>query len=586
MFDIKKRSAMARSGTWTIGEHKAKLPAILFINTQRIPAPETAQMLLDVERGDHSQLTFVDQGSRFFPSEETGDVSIAPDIPYPMSLTELALDMGQSTEKSNAFVVHLEMDIPCQDGAEVFVVGNAIELIRHPKEFVEEMVRLRSSIGNNSLIYLPGIAIPSNIAFLSYCGGDIFDSTRIIWESRTGHVLTPEGRWPPIHAEDSSFSGILHQNYVTLQKELEKAIHHIENGTLREFIEKRCVHDPWMIAALRHFDLQHYDFQELHFPVSAPDFQANTKESLHRPDINRFRKRMGERHRRPDSAHILLLLPCSAKKPYSLSRTHALYRKAVKDSGCQYLAHEVIITSPLGIVPRELELFYPAQNYDIPVTGHWSRDEIAIVQEDLIDLLDKNDYDHVVAHLGSERDFVCEVLEDHVSTSDGEPTSRKSLSMLTKKLSELADGYTRIHRSGRMIEDMTSRCVFQFGKGGEALTQLAEIKGRYPNLKIFSGGRQLGMLVRERGMLSLTLDGAERISEAGVYCVQIDDFHPEGNLFAIGVEEADKEIRVGDDVIVRHEEDVRAVGVAMMNWKEMVESERGEAVRIRHKKIG
>jgi archaeosine synthase len=335
---------------------------------------------------------------------------------------------------------------------------------------------------------------------------------------------------------------------------------------------------------LRHFDMHHYDFQELHFPITAPDFHANTKESLHRPDIIRYRKRITERYMKPESARILVLLPCSAKKPYSLSKTHTLYRKAIKDSGCQHLVHEVIITSPLGIVPRELELFYPAQNYDIPVTGHWSRDEIAMIQEDLIDLLDKNEYDHIIAHLGTEKDFVREVLEDHTSTSDGSPTSKASLSKLTEELSGIAETYPKGQKSNRMLEDMTGRCVFQFGKGGEALTRSAETKGRYPSLKIFSEGKQLGMMVEERGMLSLTLDGAERISEAAAYCVQIDDFHPEGNLFAIGVEDADKEIRIGDDVAIRHGKDVRAVGTAVMNWKEMVESERGEAVRIRHRR--
>ncbi len=281
---------------------------------------------------------------------------------------------------------------------------------------------------------------------------------------------------------------------------------------------------------------------------------------------------------------MLLLLPCSAKKPYSLSKTHTLYRKAIRDSGCQYLVHEVIITSPLGIVPRELELLYPAQNYDIPVTGHWSRDEIAMIQEDLLDLLEKNEYEQVIAHLGTEKDFVCEVLEDCVSTSDGGPTSKASLSKLTEELAQLLEEYPKGNRTERMEEDMTARCVFQFGKGGEALTESGEIKGRYPSLKMFSDGRQLGMLVEERGMISLTLDGAERISKADVYCVEIDDFQPEGNLFAIGVEDADNEIRIGDDVVVRHEKDVRAVGTAVMNWKEMVESERGEAVRIRHRK--
>lgn len=586
MLDIEKRSAMARSGKWIIGERQVKLPGISFINTPRIQAPETAQMLLDVEKGDGPQLTFVDQGSIFYSSEERGEVTIPTDFPYPMSLAELDVEMGHRTESPDSIVVHLGKDIPSQDGIEVLVVGNAVELIRHPKTLVDEMVRLRSSTKSSSLIYLPGMATPSNIALLSYCGADIFDSTRIVWESRAGHVLSPDGRWPRSHAKDDSFSGVLNQNYDALQKELERTIHHIENGTLREFVEKRAVHDPWMIAALRHFDMYHYEFQEMHFPITGPNFHANTRESLHRPDIIRYRKRVKERFTKPESARILVLLPCSAKKPYSLSKTHALYRKAIKDSGCRYLVHEVIITSPLGIVPRELELFYPAQNYDIPVTGHWSKDEIALIQEDLLDLLDKNEYDHIVAHLGSEKDFVCEVLEDHVSTSDGSPTSKGNLLKLTEELSKLAEQYPKVQRTNRILEDMTARCVFQFGKGGEALTRSAEIKGRYPGLKIFSEGGQLGMLVEERGMLSLTLDGAERISEADVYCVQIDDFHPEGNLFAVGVDEADKEIRIGDDVAVRHGKDVRAVGTAVMNWKEMVESERGEAVRIRHKKKG
>jgi archaeosine synthase len=92
------------------------------------------------------------------------------------------------------------------------------------------------------------------------------------------------------------------------------------------------------------------------------------------------------------------------------------------------------------------------------------------------------------------------------------------------------------------------------------------------------------MLVQERGMISLTLDGAERISAKDLYCVQIDDFQPEGNLFAIGVDGADENIRLGDEAVIRYEKDVRAVGAAVMNWKEMTESERGEAVRIRHRK--
>ena len=37
---------------------------------------------------------------------------------------------------------------------------------------------------------------------------------------------------------------------------------------------------------------------------------------------------------------------------------------------------ELIITSPFGICPRELEETFPIQSYDVAVTGNWSQDEI------------------------------------------------------------------------------------------------------------------------------------------------------------------------------------------------------------------
>ncbi|UCD92201.1 MAG: DUF5591 domain-containing protein [Methanobacteriota archaeon] len=593
MLEIEKRCVLARSGRWEVGDHSIRLPAIAFVHTNRIQSPEFAELLLSDEKVDRDKLTLVDRGSVFSPSQNAGDVTIGLDFPVPVSLQDLDTE-SRRIEKTDAVVIHSGQE-KLVDEADVYVAGNAIELIRHPREFVEEIVALRDSTGYGSLIYLPGLALPSNLALLCYCGADILDSTRVIWESRTGNILTPEGRLAQTDAQDPSckcpacstgkeFARVLEHNCHALQGEMERTAHHIKDGTLREYVEKRSVHDPWMIAVLRHFDLKHYEHQELHFPITGPGFHANTKESLYRPDILRFRKRIKDRYRRPESAKILLLLPCSAKKPYSLSKTHSAFRKAIKDSGNRHLIHEVIITSPLGIVPRELELFFPSQHYDIPVTGHWFEDEISIIQEDMVDYLEKNEYDKTIVHLGSEKDFVCEILDNYISTSDGSPTSAGNLSTLTKELSKAGSGYEKVPGSSKALEDMLARCIFQFGKGGQELVKSAEVKGRYPNLKIFSGDKQLGMLVGERGMISLTLEGAERISKKDSYCVEIDDFYPEGNLFAVGVEDADKEIRIADDVVVRHKGDVRAVGTAMMNWREMVESERGEAVRIRHKK--
>ena len=72
---------------------------------------------------------------------------------------------------------------------------------------------------------------------------------------------------------------------------------------------------------------------------------------------------------------VLVLLPCSAKKPYRLSQSHYRFRRAIKD----LRIHEVMVTAPLGLVPRELEDLWPAANYDIPVTGNWDSDELLVI---------------------------------------------------------------------------------------------------------------------------------------------------------------------------------------------------------------
>src|SRR5207249_10089777 len=133
---------------------------------------------------------------------------------------------------------------------------------------------------------------------------------------------------------------------------------------------------------------------------------AYSHESLHRREILRLRRRVRGRYRKPPSARVLLPLPCSARKPYSASRSHRRFRGAILASANPSVVHEVVVTSPLGLIPRELERFHPARDYDIPVTGDWSRDEAAIVIEDPSAFLAANRYDAVVAHLAAEAPVV------------------------------------------------------------------------------------------------------------------------------------------------------------------------------------
>src|SRR5947199_8932381 len=153
---------------------------------------------------------------------------------------------------------------------------------------------------------------------------------------------------------------------------------------------------------------------------------AYAPESLARPEIIRFRRRIRERYAKPPSTSVLLLLPCSARKPYSTSRSHRRFRDAVLATANPSAVHEVIVTSPLGLIPRELERFYPAGAYDIPVTGDWSRDEGAMVTDDLRAFLAANRYETGVAHLASEAPIVKAAAPDAAFSAHEPPPAAQS----------------------------------------------------------------------------------------------------------------------------------------------------------------
>jgi len=565
-FEIVERDGLARIGLLEIDGSEFETPAIAFLDTEKFKASPKSLRVRVFERaskGDlkvHASLFTGEPPSRTADGQlRTGhrgspyaDDTLRSDFAFPEAPSELMLD-------SNKFVDY------------VAAAKGGPELLRP--------------------IYCSTMGLPHRLAFLVHCGFDVFDSIPLIMASENGSYLTTSGKLtydkikelpcscPACTSGRRGKPELLEHNHTMAQNELKLVKHAISEGKLRELVESRVRADPWLVQNLRLLDIHHYHLQEMHAPVKGAPFHAGSKESLQRPDVVRWRKRIEERYVRPRGASVLLLIPCSAKKPYSISQSHKRFRDALERSGRFDQVHEVIVTSPLGLVPRELELFYPAQDYDIPVTGHWDQDEKKMAEEMVSWLVSSQKYDLVISHLGDEREPVNSILTDFIDTSGGNPGSRDSLRKLEETLKERVPEQVTADRD---TDDMRSICMFQFGGAGEGLCDGARILGRWPNLKIVKGRTQLGMLTGDRGMISLTLEGAEVISEKNAYCVEIDDFRPKGNLFAVGIEEANPEIRIGDDVAVVCKKDVRAVGVARMCAAEMNLAERGEAVHIRH----
>ena len=509
-------------------------------------------------------------------------------------------------------------------GADAYILSDAPGFVGHAAAFRDELIAAREALPPDTAIYLSGVATPRNAATLVYAGVDLLDAKRARVRGLQGFYLTREDECfladltelpcscpacrgkrtvadidpdadatPEARADPAVFDreDCADHNEYALQSELATIRRRIREGRLRDYIEGQARHDQWLTAAFREFDDEYRYVEERTPVVRDAELTAASEDTLRRPEIQRFADRVTTRYRNRFS-NPLVLVPCSATKPYSDSQSHEQFHDAI-----QYRGHTVSMTSPIGVVPMELELTYPAQHYDAVVTGRWSEDEISFVASVLRAYLDRNAYPRVVAHVpdGGYRE-ICERVADDVDvefeyTVSEHPTDTDSIANLMSAL----DGELKYGKRERQHNTVKALADYQFGPdAGDALFSDIDLQttSRYPKLQVRdragedadgSGGEQLATMVPQYGVLALTLAGA-RVwddSEAPTKRVEIDGFVPHGSVLAPGVVDADDEIRVGDEVVVEGPE-AYAVGRARMFGREMVESTRGEAVQVRH----
>ena len=587
MIEIFHDSWMARLAKLSSENLQLDTPDILYISSEKVDPPDFARAIVSDSLGIRG---FEGKSLVVFPSEFFSD-GINDSI---TGLSPIFRGAGEKMASISGGVQTIYSESEnVEPLGDIVAIADSILLTRNPRRFARFFSSLRKRIGPGRLVYAPGCADPFNLAFLCYFGIDIVDSFGTYLRSTLGQVIM-HGRVIKSDSEEISkiidietaleFDYILRHNLRQLESELAVVRDAIRKNELRQLVEMRARHSPWMIEALRYADLEHYNEFEEWVPVTGPEFFASAKESLWRPDIVRYRKRIAERYIPPEKPEILVLLPCSARKPYSSSRTHRQFRNAIRNSGIASAVQEMIITSPLGIVPRELESTYPAAQYDIPVTGHWDEDEKRIAREILGDYLSRRAYSAIIVHLDIEFDFLQDILGKYGATHTGgtDVMSRDNLTKLEKQLASLRDSVKRPSWGERSFEDVRAIASFQFGDPWQYLMKDAVIRGAYPSFRILKNHVQIGSLVPEKGMISLTLEGGRALSGSGRFGVEIDDFIPKTNIFAIGVNSASPEIRTGDEVYAFFDDEVRAVGTARMNGTSMVQLTRGEAIHIRH----
>ncbi|WP_226481180.1 archaeosine synthase subunit alpha [Natrinema amylolyticum] len=533
----------------------------------------------ELPEGDDSRLTVLPH--RAFPGGTADEVQEsfavdAPDVDYP----SVAVVSSESVESQ---------------GTDAYALSNVQSVMGHGAALVEAVVDVRETVPADTALLFSGVATPRNVALLAYAGVDLFDETAAVVKGTEGRYLTTDEAYfledleelpcscPACRKPREEFTreDCAEHNVNALESELAIVRRRIRDGRLRDYVEGQARHDQWLTAAMRELDSQ-WGYLEERTPILRDaQISAASSDTLRRVEIQRFADRVTTRYRNR-FRNPLVLVPCSAAKPYSESQSHRQFHDAI-----QWRAHLVSMTSPIGVVPQELETTYPAQHYDTVVTGRWSEDEKQFVSTVLQRYLERNEYPEIIAHVPDEgyRDIVERVEErldlDITYTVAEHPTDDESLANLSSALS----GELKYSKREREHNTVRALADYLLGDGaGDDLFEDIQTTSRYPKIQVRDPEDiQLATMVPQYGTLSFTLEGARRWleSDAPTKRVEIDGFVPHGSVLAPGVVDADEDIRVGDEVVVEGPK-AFAVGRAEMFGREMAESTRGIACEIRH----
>ncbi|MDL2260736.1 DUF5591 domain-containing protein [Methanimicrococcus sp. OttesenSCG-928-J09] len=513
-----------------------------------------------------------------------------------------------------------------KQGCDVYIMESAGSFDDDSLGYFEAFLNVKERLPTDTALWLPNLATPENAAMLIYLGADILDTTRAETAAYSNKYMTNAGTFfledlTELPCKCAACTGktaadmrnlsaaeryalLSEHNINALDAEMTLVREKIRRGVLREYVEGQCRVRTWLTGLLRLFDRSPLA------EMTAPAFRretiyATTSESQNRAEIQRFAQRILENYEAPKK-EILVIFPCSSKKPYSISASHQRFIQSIERN--RKFVNELIITSPMGIIPRELELTYPAAHYDTTVTGHWDLEERAWVGGLLEAYLLKNKdlYKHIVAHVEGPYREICEDISARlgismVYTVERSPASQASLKNLRLAVDKIVEEATPakesethkprpnlLRRGGteEKLDQAKAIARYQLGPLANALfTEETTIKGNFPKFMLLDGKTQLAVLVPQFGQLAFSIEAAEKLIKSeqynGQYTVRIDNFLPKGSLLAPGIIEADSAIRPGDDVIILGE-NVIGIGKAKMSGFEMNSSTKGVAVLPRH----
>jgi archaeosine synthase len=431
----------------------------------------------------------------------------------------------------------------------IIILTDAPQLANQKGLLSEALFILRTRFPS-SLIWTPGIGGPDNCAILTWMGVDLFDLARSRHASSLGVILSENGPREVEESidEDSSMSSQI----IAWKNSLAATRSAIRQGNLRELVEKQAISSPRSVERLRIHDAR---MSSLDGSVSGlsrikgqfHELRCHSYSSRDDPLIQDWRQRVSHDHTPPEhQSKVLVLLPCSATKPYRLSSSHKRFSRSITSNA----VHEVIVTAPLGLVPRELEDIWPAGNYDIPVTGDWDSDELIVIRKMISEYTSRNNYLRIINHSGIEiTSESLEIIDTRKGLTAGSPEALENLNQIIEQSIEefnLINVKESKHRLGKL------RALSRFQHGTDKWLDGTGIQGRPPIFTIRKDGTQLALWNPRLGRFSFTKACLPLLEESGEFpeAHLMPGFDWRGDLFSSNVIDFKGSIRIGDEILV------------------------------------
>ena len=428
----------------------------------------------------------------------------------------------------------------------IVVLVDAPQLASQQGKLVDALVTIKHRFPG-SLIWTPGIGGPDNLAVLAWFGVDIFDLSRSRQCTASNVLLTSAG--PRELVSSSGEEADLESQLIHWKLAINEVKARLADGTLRTLVEQQSLNSPSLVEHLRYHDK--LTRKNTNIGISHVDkstiLHCNSHTSLSNPVVSKWVDFMTDEYQPPEGLdNVLMLLPCSARKPYRMSKSHRKFLDAIGHSAF----HEVMVTSPLGLVPRDLEETWPASHYDIPVTGEWSLDEVERTSHMLKSLLERNNYHTVINHSSMSFDLPgINYFETRVGKS---ATSREALENLRTTVAEVSKQHVTRNRKHHKILLDNFASIARYKMENDLWLENASIRGKPPFWRIELEGKQIALWSNDRRGFSLAKSSIPLISaNSSLRQIHLNsEVSWKGDIFSNILESYDAGINSGDDLLV------------------------------------